>query len=76
MSVLEIIFSLPGTLMMSVFPWIPQNNLDNMAIPVISRLFDINAYMRPLASLVTNSLVASGVTSRAEKPVPPENDVI
>ena len=46
-------------------------NLDNMAIGVTAKDFVTMAITSPGASLSISGLVASGVTSRGENPVPP-----
>ena len=64
-------FGLPGRLMISVFLRMPVTILDNMACGVILRLAARMASARPGASRSMTARVASGVTSRGEKPVPP-----
>lgn len=63
---------LPGKLIISVLSRIPHTGLDNILICVILRLSEIKAYSSPFASLEMTSLVASGVTSLGENPVPPK----
>jgi hypothetical protein len=70
-------FGLPGKLMINDLPRIPLTPLDNIPLGVIIRLFIRNASEMPGVCRSITSIVASGVTSRGENPVPPRgNDKI
>src|SRR6266545_4248682 len=63
---------LPGRFRISVPPRLPATARDSAAIGVVSRPAVRISSARPGASRSITALVASGVTSRGPKPVPPE----
>ena len=64
-------FSLPGRLTISVLPRMPAAPLERQPRGVILMLSARMASGMPRVSRSTTASVASGVTSRGEKPVPP-----
>ena len=64
-------FLLPGRLTMSVCPTTPQTARESMACGVLASDAALIASASPGAALSISIEVASGVTSRGEKPVPP-----
>ena len=64
-------FTLPGRLTISVFFLITEAPLPSMALGVILMLYALSASAIPGALRSAISIVASGVISLGEKPVPP-----
>ena len=64
-------FGLPGRLTISVLPRMPLTARESMARGVMVMLWARIASAMPGASLSSTARVASGVTSRGAKPVPP-----